>query len=56
MKQYIAWRCDRCNAIFEFDADIVPLRCPDCFSPKEHLHRVGDEDGASEDVRAKEVR
>ncbi|KKU98219.1 MAG: hypothetical protein UY31_C0057G0003 [Candidatus Wolfebacteria bacterium GW2011_GWE1_48_7] len=43
MKQYITWRCDRCNAIFKFDTDIAPLRCPDCLSPKEHLHQESNE-------------
>lgn len=42
MKQYITWICDRCNAIFEFDAEVAPLRCPDCLSAKEHLHQMGE--------------
>ncbi len=40
MKQFVAWKCDMCDAIFEFDADVLPLRCPDCFSTHEHLCRV----------------
>lgn len=42
MKQYVTWTCDRCGAVFEFETGIAPLRCPDCCSPKEHLHYVAD--------------
>lgn len=40
MKRFITWKCDVCDAVFEFDADMIPLRCPDCFSPHEHLVRA----------------
>jgi len=36
------WKCDMCEAVFEFDVEVPPLRCPDCFSPKDHLHCVDE--------------
>ncbi|EKD23585.1 MAG: hypothetical protein ACD_81C00217G0014 [uncultured bacterium] len=42
MKKFIMWKCDMCEAVFEFDVEVPPLRCPDCFSPKDHLHCVDE--------------
>lgn len=52
MKQYATWICDRCNAIFTFDADFSPLRCPDCLSPKQHLHHIDDADRTKDDMKS----
>lgn len=32
-----------CDALFEFDADMVPGRCPDCLSSHDHLCRIGED-------------
>jgi hypothetical protein len=43
MKKFATWRCDICDALFEFDADMVPVRCPDCLSTHDHLCRADDD-------------
>lgn len=48
MKQFVTWKCEVCDAIFEFDEDMVPLRCPDCLSTHDHLVRVEDDLAATE--------
>lgn len=40
MRRFNVWRCALCEAIFKFDAEMTPLRCPDCLSSKEHLYCV----------------
>ena len=49
VKTFIAWKCKVCDAIFEFDSSVEPVRCPDCLSSREYLSRVEGDHAACDD-------